>query len=619
MELTLQLMPSPSHSFLPSEAIKDISVNSSSTTNLLPVKAFIALQLSGGMGMLLLLVTALASRTHPPLTGATTFALLLDVWLMFRTAALGKWFGGRKVTNSLLLAPYILWVILTIGFLIAGGVEPHLVQRDLAIDPYCILDNPVPPILVCSLTLAFALAVMVVLIVLVVTMRKQATRSSSHPSSAFIPSQSEHDGDYHKGKSPCSRKKEQMSALIVRLIVFGLAGLIAVTISVVFVLNRAAGSGADLALATLPPIGVVIFGSQTDFVQLWFNLIRWLFRCSRNMEYSLPLVRGLNPSFLASEVTIDVLIDNSTALDILTSKIFIALQFSGGIGMLLLLVTALVSRTQFFRLSTNNCTGNGPIKRSRTWYSFCISWMISSFSYCLLFFAMKQFNPNQKPSYGLCLTQAALVYSSPPLTGATTFSLLLEVWLMFRFAASGKRSVGSKVMVSLLIAPYVLWVLLTVGFLILGGVNPSLVQRDLASAPYCVLNNPAPPILVSSLTLIFALGVMIMLCNLVISMHRTRTSVTHDFARHPRTFMLRASQSREGKSTNNRNNLKEQISPLIIRLIVFSIGGLIAIIVSIVFWDPNGYPAIMDQPSSMDFLAMRSLYPHTEAKVSEWQ
>ncbi|KAH7878192.1 uncharacterized protein C8R40DRAFT_830277 [Lentinula edodes] len=185
------------------------------------------------------------------------------------------------------------------------------------------------------------------------------------------------------------------------------------------------------------------------------------------MEYSLPLVRGLNPSFLASEVTIDVLIDNSTALDILTSKIFIALQFSGGIGMLLLL-------------------------RSRTWYSFCISWMISSFSYCLLFFAMKQFNPNQKPSYGLCLTQAALVYSSPPLTGATTFSLLLEVWLMFRFAASGKRSVGSKVMVSLLIAPYVLWVLLTVGFLILGGVNPSLVQRDLASAPYCVLNNPAP-------------------------------------------------------------------------------------------------------------------------------
>ncbi|KAJ3932292.1 MAG: hypothetical protein NXY57DRAFT_1003620 [Lentinula lateritia] len=349
MELTLQLMPSPSHSFLPSEAVMDIPVASSSTTNLLPVKAFIALQLSGGMGMLLLLVTAFASRTQfarrlthsctvtvlnepihrsrtwysfciswviscfsycllffameqfnpnekptfglcltqaaliysgPPLTGATTFALLLDVWLMFRSAALGKWSGGRKVTNSLLLAPYILWVILTIGFLIAGGVEPHLVQRDLAIDPYCILDNPVPsPILVCSLTLAFALSVMVVLIVLVVTMRKQTTRSSSHPSSAFIPSQSEHDGDYCKGKSPYSRNKEQMSALIVRLIVFGLAGLIAVTISVVFVFNRAAGSRADLALATLPPIGVVIFGSQTDFVQLWFNLIRWLFQC----------------------------------------------------------------------------------------------------------------------------------------------------------------------------------------------------------------------------------------------------------------------------------------------------------------------------------------------------
>ncbi|KAJ3815100.1 hypothetical protein F5876DRAFT_72353 [Lentinula aff. lateritia] len=228
----------------------------------------------------LCLTQAALIYSGPPLTGATTFALLLDVWLMFRTAALGKWSGGRKVTNSLLLAPYILWVILTIGFLIVGGVSPHLVQRDLAIDPYCILDNPVPsPILVCCLTLAFALAVIVILIVLVVTMRKQATRSSSHPSSAFIHSQSEHDGDNRKAKSLHSRNKEQMSALIVRLIVFGLAGLIAVTISVVFVLNRAAGYRADLALATLPPIGVMIFGSQTDFVQLWFNLIRWLFRC----------------------------------------------------------------------------------------------------------------------------------------------------------------------------------------------------------------------------------------------------------------------------------------------------------------------------------------------------
>ncbi|KAJ3815101.1 hypothetical protein EV368DRAFT_37368, partial [Lentinula lateritia] len=160
--------------------------------------------------------------------------------------------------------------------------------------------------------------------------------------------------------------------------------------------------------------------------------------------------------------------------DILTLKIFIALQFSGGIGMLLLLVTALVSRTQFFRLLTNNCIGNEPIKRSRTWYSFCVSWMISSSSYCLLFFAMEQFNPNEKPSYGLCLTQAALVYSGPPLTGATTFALLLEVWLMFRFAASGKRSAGSKFMVSvssLLISPYVLWVLLTVGFLIVSQIS----------------------------------------------------------------------------------------------------------------------------------------------------
>ncbi|KAJ4495384.1 hypothetical protein C8R41DRAFT_292385 [Lentinula lateritia] len=214
-----------------------------------------------------------------------------------------------------------------------------------------------------------------------------------------------------------------------------------------------------------------------------------------NMELTLQLMPSPSHSFLPSEAVMDIPVASSSTTNLLPVKAFIALQLSGGMGMLLLLVTAFASRTQFARRLTHSCTVtvlNEPIHRSRTWYSFCISWVISCFSYCLLFFAMEQFNPNEKPTFGLCLTQAALIYSGPPLTGATTFALLLDVWLMFRSAALGKWSGGRKVTNSLLLAPYILWVILTIGFLIAGGVEPHLVQRDLAIDPYCILDNPVP-------------------------------------------------------------------------------------------------------------------------------
>ena len=109
----------------------------------------------------------------------------------------------------------------------------------------------------------------------------------------------------------------------------------------------------------------------------------------------------------------------SSIVDLTDIKVFIVLQMLGGIGMLVLLSSALLSRTKDvqqlqLKASASNFSIR-PINRSRTWYSFCISWIISCFSYCLLFFAREQFNQNEKPSYGVCMVQAALIYSSPPL------------------------------------------------------------------------------------------------------------------------------------------------------------------------------------------------------------
>lgn len=76
---------------------------------------------------------------------------------------------------------------------------------------------------------------------------------------------------------------------------------------------------------------------------------------------------------------------------------FVALNLAGGVGLVLVLITAALSR---------------KVKRTPTWYSFCFSWIFYAVSYSLLFLAGEQTNPT--PPYSLCSTQAALIYALPP-------------------------------------------------------------------------------------------------------------------------------------------------------------------------------------------------------------
>ncbi|KAF9071790.1 hypothetical protein BDP27DRAFT_458856 [Rhodocollybia butyracea] len=283
----------------------------------------------------------------------------------------------------------------------------------------------------------------------------------------------------------------------------------------------------------------------------------------------------------SSETAIEISGNNANqTVDLHIVKIFIALQFSGGIGMLILLSTALLSRTGTVRRFGSSL--DISINRSRTWYSFCISWIISCFSYCLLFFCGEQFNPDENPSYGACLVQAALSYSSPPLTGATTVALLLDVWWTFHAAVMGETFGGKTVMISLLAVPYMLWIFLTTGFLIAGGAYPRMVQRDFTIAPFCFLDHPVPPVFVCTLTLALALATMVMLITLAINMYRIGKQIRHSSVHHSCAPALpRETDNTKGEFNHGRN--QEQLLALIIRLIVFSIGDLIAVTISVVF------------------------------------
>ena len=77
--------------------------------------------------------------------------------------------------------------------------------------------------------------------------------------------------------------------------------------------------------------------------------------------------------------------------------VYLTLNIIGGVGMLVMLLTAAASP---------------KVHRLPTWYSFCIAWLLSSVSYTLLFISGQQFT--SQPIYSVCFIQAALIYSMPP-------------------------------------------------------------------------------------------------------------------------------------------------------------------------------------------------------------
>jgi hypothetical protein len=76
---------------------------------------------------------------------------------------------------------------------------------------------------------------------------------------------------------------------------------------------------------------------------------------------------------------------------------FLALETFGWSGSLIILLTVIFSN----------------VRRHITWINFCMSWILSSLSYCLLLFARQDYGP--EPNHILCLVQSPLIYAAPTL------------------------------------------------------------------------------------------------------------------------------------------------------------------------------------------------------------
>ncbi|KAI9000485.1 hypothetical protein BD414DRAFT_2113 [Trametes punicea] len=160
-------------------------------------------------------------------------------------------------------------------------------------------------------------------------------------------------------------------------------------------------------------------------------------------------------------------------------KVFLAFQFSGGIGLLLVLLTALFAP---------------KVYRHFTWLNFCITWLIYCISYTLLAFSGQQTRP-EPPAYPLCLSQAALIYAAPVLVAMSTFSLVLHLLFTLNNALQpppkGVQTRDYLRSAFLLVAPYVAWLGFIAGILVVGTKHPSHVQRA-GALVYCIISTGRP-------------------------------------------------------------------------------------------------------------------------------
>lgn len=80
-------------------------------------------------------------------------------------------------------------------------------------------------------------------------------------------------------------------------------------------------------------------------------------------------------------------------------EVYVTFQLFGLFGILITLATVIFSRS---------------IPRHALWFSFAISWVISTVAYTLLLWG-GYLSSDSKPPFALCLIQSAMIYASPPL------------------------------------------------------------------------------------------------------------------------------------------------------------------------------------------------------------
>lgn len=237
---------------------------------------------------------------------------------------------------------------------------------------------------------------------------------------------------------------------------------------------------------------------------------------------------------------------------------FFTVQITGGVGVLIVLLTVLLS---------------SRVRRHTVWTSFCVTWIISVVSYCLLLIAGQQTGAQPNPT--LCLIQASMIYGAPVLTAQSMLCLVCQLWSTLKRNSSAKvQGERTAQTILLLVFPYTIYVLALVESLVIGLLNPTKVVRA-PSDIYCIISNTIPG---------KVSGVIVIITEAITIFYEARIGLIVYY--NWRHF--------------NRPDTTGSISPtLMIRVAVFTFFGFVTIAASLVLLShvasivPNVFIAIM--------------------------
>ncbi|KAH6901242.1 hypothetical protein BKA70DRAFT_691382 [Coprinopsis sp. MPI-PUGE-AT-0042] len=177
-------------------------------------------------------------------------------------------------------------------------------------------------------------------------------------------------------------------------------------------------------------------------------------------------------------------------------RVFLALQLTGCFIFVVMFASALVFAS--------------TVKRHPIWFSFCLSFIIFSFSYSLLVFTGGQQDASELAMQGVCRAQAALIYAAPFLAPSASMALiaLLLVNIVCSLAEE-ERKAPPMIMTIALVGPWFLWAAVLSGATIFILRDTSVVALS-PSNTFCIVTRSILPRLSATAAAFFAFVILIL-------------------------------------------------------------------------------------------------------------
>ncbi|KAI0778365.1 hypothetical protein BD413DRAFT_106651 [Trametes elegans] len=156
-------------------------------------------------------------------------------------------------------------------------------------------------------------------------------------------------------------------------------------------------------------------------------------------------------------------------LSALTPLFFTIHLVGGHVGLPALVATFLLSKTA---------------KRHATVVNFCVVWILYSIIYCLLLYGGRA--TQEHPPHALCLAQAAMTYSAPPMAVVAGLAVVLQIWTTVAVPCKEARLASVPrwlQLVAILLPPYLVFIAFSVAAAYHGYKNSHLVHAK--NGLYC--------------------------------------------------------------------------------------------------------------------------------------